>query len=92
LNLAEAFTKVLSEFGVSDKVDNIRSLSNTYISLQILSVIADNAANNNTMTAELADKVAHFGGKTARTQCFLYIVNLVVKSVLKQFDIPKASR
>jgi hypothetical protein len=89
LNLAEDFTKVLSEFGVSDKVDNIRSLLNTYISLQILSVTANNAANNNMMTAELADKVAHFRGETARTQCFLHIVNLVVKSVLKQFDIPK---
>ncbi|KAG1835367.1 hypothetical protein DFJ58DRAFT_641010, partial [Suillus subalutaceus] len=53
---------------------------------QILSVTADNAANNNMMMAELADKVAHFRGETARTQCFLHIVNLVAKSVLKQFD------
>ncbi|KAG2060652.1 hypothetical protein BDR06DRAFT_967098 [Suillus hirtellus] len=74
LNLAEAFTKVLLEFGVSNK---------------ILSITANNAENNDMMMAELADKVVHFRGEIARTQCFLHIVNLVAKSILKQFDIPK---
>ncbi|KAG1889610.1 uncharacterized protein F5891DRAFT_965438 [Suillus fuscotomentosus] len=37
----------------------------------------------------LAENVAHFGGDTARTRCFLHIVNLVAKSLLKQFDVPK---
>ncbi|KAG1771398.1 hypothetical protein EV702DRAFT_977378, partial [Suillus placidus] len=55
----------------------------------ILSVTADNALSNDTMTMTLAENVAHFGGDTARTHCFLHIVNLVAKSLLKQFDIPK---
>jgi hypothetical protein len=41
------------------------------------------------MTTELANIVGHFGGETARTRCFLHVVNLVAKSLLKQFDIPK---
>ncbi|KAG2139887.1 hypothetical protein BD769DRAFT_1310192, partial [Suillus cothurnatus] len=53
---------------------------------QILSIMADNASSNDTMITELADMVGHFGGKTARTCCFLHIVNLVAKSLLKQFD------
>ncbi|KAG2342365.1 hypothetical protein BDR05DRAFT_886472 [Suillus weaverae] len=56
---------------------------------QILSITADNASSNNTMITELADMVGHFGGKTAWTCCFLHIVNLIAKSLLKQFDIPK---
>jgi hypothetical protein len=41
------------------------------------------------MMTALAENVAHFGGDTARTRCFLHIVNLVAKSLLKQFDVPK---
>ncbi|KAG1738827.1 uncharacterized protein EDB91DRAFT_1036963, partial [Suillus paluster] len=53
---------------------------------QILSITADNASSNDTMITELADMVGHFGSKTARTRCFLHIVNLIAKSLLKQFD------
>jgi len=56
---------------------------------QILSITADNASSNDTMITELADMVGHFGGKTAQTCCFLHVVNLVAKSLLKQFDVPK---
>ncbi|KAG1747816.1 uncharacterized protein EDB91DRAFT_1048098, partial [Suillus paluster] len=49
----------------------------------------DNASNNNTMTAELADLVAHFGGESAWTCCFLHVVNLIAKSLIKEFDLPK---
>ncbi|KAG2031558.1 hypothetical protein BDR03DRAFT_875694, partial [Suillus americanus] len=55
----------------------------------ILSITADNASSNDTMITKLADMVGHFGGKTARTRCFLHIVNLVAKSLLKQFNVPK---
>lgn len=41
------------------------------------------------MTAELGDLVAHFGGEPARTRCFLHVVNLVAKSLIKEFDLPK---
>ena len=60
------------------------------ISLQILSITADNASSNDTLTTELADLVAHFGGPTSRTRCFLHVINLVAKSLIKQFDLPKA--
>ncbi|KAG2030876.1 hypothetical protein BDR03DRAFT_819033, partial [Suillus americanus] len=53
---------------------------------QILSVTADNAALNETMVAELAELVLHFSGLTSRTRCFLHIVNLIAKSLIREFD------
>ncbi|KAF8443710.1 hypothetical protein L210DRAFT_3313983, partial [Boletus edulis BED1] len=50
----------------------------------ILSITADNALSNDTMT--LADCLAHFGGETAQTRCFLHVINLVAKTLVKQFD------
>ncbi|KAG1777141.1 hypothetical protein EV702DRAFT_970247 [Suillus placidus] len=41
------------------------------------------------MTAKLEDLVAHFGGESARTHCFLHVVNLIAKSLIKEFDLPK---
>jgi hypothetical protein len=55
----------------------------------MLSITADNASSNDTMTDELADLIAHFGGETAQTQCFLHIINLVAKTLIKLFDLPK---
>ena len=59
--------------------------------MQILSITADNASSNDTLTTELADRIAHFGGPTTRTRCFLHVINLVAKSLIKQFDLPKES-
>ncbi|KAG2737548.1 hypothetical protein P692DRAFT_201670425, partial [Suillus brevipes Sb2] len=53
---------------------------------QILSITADNAASNETMVAELAELVPHFSGPSSRTRCFLHIVNLVAKSLIREFD------
>ena len=36
----------------------------------------------------LADKVASFDGDATRVCCFAHVMNLVVKSVLAQFDVP----
>lgn len=55
----------------------------------MLSVTADNASNNDTMVEELTELIETFDGEASRTRCFLHIVNLVAKSLLKQFDIPK---
>lgn len=33
--------------------------------------------------------IDRFGGAQTRTRCFLHTVNLVAKSMLKQFDVPK---
>jgi hypothetical protein len=41
------------------------------------------------MINELADRVAHFSGKNSQTCCFLHIVNLVAKSLIREFDTSK---
>lgn len=57
---------------------------------QILSVTCDNASNNDTMIEELALLIDHFPGDANHTRCFLHIINLVAKSVLRQFKPPKS--
>lgn len=41
------------------------------------------------MVRELSDKVPAFGGVTSHTRCFLHTVNLVAKSLIREFDIKK---
>jgi hypothetical protein len=41
------------------------------------------------MIEELQDLIAAFPGEAGRTRCFTHIINLIAKSVIKQFDIPK---
>lgn len=55
--------------------------------LQILSITCDNASNNNTMMEEL-DALNPYFNKCNRTRCFLHILNLVAKSILKAFELP----
>jgi hypothetical protein len=63
--------------------------SNTGLpALQILSITCENALCNNVMVSELAKKVPNFS-VVNHTRCFLHIVNLCAKSIIKQFDIPK---
>lgn len=61
--------------------------ASTHLTAQILSVTCDNASNNDTMTDALADLLPAFQGQYARTRCFLHILNLVAKSILRQFDV-----
>jgi len=42
------------------------------------------------MTEELGDLLESFPGAVNRTRCFLHVLNLVTKSVIRQFDVPKA--
>jgi len=42
------------------------------------------------MIAKLADLIDDFPGAPNQTCCFLYVINLVVKSIIKKFDLPKA--
>ena len=42
------------------------------------------------MIDELADLLEDFPGAANRTRCFTHILNLVAKSIIKQFDVPKA--
>ena len=49
-----------------------------------------NASNNDMMAEELGYLVAAFDGEASQTQSFIHIINLIAKSVIKQFDVPKA--
>src|ERR1700722_10294959 len=51
--------------------------------------MCDNASPNDTMVTELAKLLRDFPGEANRTRCFAHIVNLIAKSLLSQFDVPK---
>ena len=42
------------------------------------------------MMDELANLLEDFPGRANQTRCFTHVLNLVVKSIIKQFDLPKA--
>lgn len=42
------------------------------------------------MIDELSVLLEEFPGSANRTRCFTHILNLVAKSIMKQFDVPKA--
>ena len=92
-NLVKAFSNILEDFGISDKV-SFFFIAREPLKLtrhgQILSITADNASNNDTMIESLGVLIDDFSGASNQTQCFLHILNLVVKSILKQFDLLKS--
>jgi hypothetical protein len=55
---------------------------------QILSIACDNASCNNVMIEQLAKSLTDFS-EVNRTRCFLHIVNLCAKSIIRQFDVQK---
>jgi hypothetical protein len=59
---------------------------------QIISITCDNASNNDTMVTTLGDLLVAFPGDTNRTQCFDHIINLIAKSIIKQFDVSKTAQ
>src|SRR6266567_2635799 len=44
------------------------------------------------MIKELAHLIDDFPGPANQTRCFLHILNLVVKSIIRQFDVPKSKK
>ena len=60
--------------------------------LQMLSVTADSATSNDTMTNKLTVLVPVFPGQANWTHCFNYIMNFVARSMLKLFEVPKKSK
>jgi hypothetical protein len=55
----------------------------------VLSITCDNASPNNTMVDALEVALPGFGGETNRTCCFDHIINLVARTVVRRFDLPK---
>jgi hypothetical protein len=54
-----------------------------------LGITADNASPNDVMIDKLVDILLNFSGQANHCHCFLHIVNLIAKTLLKQFDVPK---
>ena len=42
------------------------------------------------MVAELAELLETFPGGANRTRCFTHILNLIARSMIRQFDLPKS--
>jgi hypothetical protein len=55
----------------------------------VLSITCDNTSYNDTMIDKLAELLENFLGPSNHTRCFLHIINLVAKTLLKQFDLPE---
>lgn len=55
----------------------------------MLSLTCDNASSNDTMVTELGKLPDSFAGSANHTRCFLHIINLVAKHLLRKFDVPE---
>ena len=44
------------------------------------------------MVESLADRLDNFPGAASQTRCFLHILNLTAKSVIRQFEVPKKKK
>jgi hypothetical protein len=42
------------------------------------------------MIVELADLLENLPGPANQTRCFMHIINLVIKSIIQQFDLPSS--
>src|ERR1700731_1696433 len=60
--------------------------------MQLLSITCDNATVNDSMIDELVGMTPDFPERANQTCCFLHILNLIVKTVIKQFDTPRKVR
>ncbi|KAG1800170.1 uncharacterized protein BJ212DRAFT_1287405, partial [Suillus subaureus] len=56
---------------------------------QMLCVTCDNATNNTVMVENLAEALPSFSGRANHMRCFLHTINLVAKSLLKEFNMMK---
>ena len=59
--------------------------------VQLLSITCDNASNNDKMIEHLSNLIENFPGPANQTRCFTHILNLVAKSILRQFNVVKKS-
>ncbi|KAJ3571478.1 hypothetical protein NP233_g3729 [Leucocoprinus birnbaumii] len=75
--LAEAFTDILNEYGISQKKQGLA---------------CDNAAPNDVMVREIANLIPGDKGQASRVCCFCHVINLVTRSILALFDTPKSPK
>ncbi len=54
----------------------------------MLSITVDNASNNDVMVSELEMLIPQFSAVN-HNRCFLHVNNLVGRTLVKQFDVPK---
>jgi hypothetical protein len=90
--LVEEFAQVLDEFRIASKVcGNMHNISKSSHECRskILSITADNTKTNDTMIDELEQLLSDFPGRVNQMRCFAHIINLIAKTIVKQFDIPK---
>jgi hypothetical protein len=73
-------------------VITIRILSCVLTIAQIISITCDNTSNNDIMIDALSDLLTVFPGASNQTQCFDHIVNLIAKSIIRQFDINQSNQ
>ena len=52
----------------------------------------DNASNNDAMIEELQELIPEFAGSASHTCCFLHIINLIAKLLIRQFNAKKTSK
>lgn len=57
--------------------------------MEILSIVCDNASNNDTMIVELSNLLAEFPGAANCSCCFTHVLNLAAISIIRQYDLPK---
>lgn len=95
IHLAEAFADILKSFDISDKVCPHISVHEVGLriawrrclrGLQVLGVTCDNASNNDAMIKHLTELLPDFDGAPNRVRCFAHVLNLVAKSLIRQFD------
>ena len=55
----------------------------------MLGFTADNASNNDTLVNSLEDLVNSFAGPANQIRCFAHVINLVAKTILRQFEVGK---
>ena len=58
---------------------------------QILCITCDNVSNNDMMVSELDDQIDDYS-EVNQIRCFLHIVNLIAKAMLRQFDVSKRNK
>jgi len=69
-----------------------KSLDSYEVSGKLLGFIADNAANNDTLTDKLEDRLENWDGQHNRVRCLAHVINLVTKAAFWPFTSKKDTK